>query len=151
MNKFDIARTFVNMGKSPPPIVYYSELESLHPCIFLYTGEEFGHWCAILRDADGDWEIFDPMGLYPDSELDHPGILHVGKKLQAFCEPEVRRGFKIYYNHFDFQKRGSDCGLWCILRWLEQDLDAKQFIDRFEDWEDVDICRYFNRMDLLEN
>lgn len=149
MDKYDIARVFKSLDKSVPDILLYDELEQLVPCIFLYTGIHTGHWCAILKHKDS-WEIFDPIGVWPDTELQHPHIKKVPPKLQQLSLPLAEKGYRIDYNHFNFQKGGSACGLWCILRWLNKHMDCDSFIAAFEKVTDRDVCLYFNRMDLLK-
>jgi hypothetical protein len=156
MDKNDIWETFYKFGmprEEIPAILMYYQLEELVPCIVLYEGEEIGHWCAILRHPKS-WEIFDPIGLLPDQPLDHPGILRIPKKLGVFFENQnVPRGAKwdleIEYNDFSMQKGGKTCGLWCILRFIHKNLSCDQFRDEFGKMTDEQVCRFFNRMDLL--
>lgn len=149
MDKYDIARTFTKLGKEPPEILLYDQLEELIPCIFLYVGYHVGHWCAILKHKDS-WEIFDPIGLWPDSEIDHPAIRKVPKKFAELAAEKTRQGYRVDYNHFRLQKGGSTCGLWCIMRWLNKNLQCEEFIKEFEDVTDAEIAQYFSRPDLLK-
>lgn len=147
MDRNAIVQTFSRFNRIAPPVLMYSELTRMTPCIFLYEGHgKIGHWCAILRHDDG-WEIFDSVGFYPDSEIDNPRLLKVRKKLWDFA---VATKQLVEYNDFPLQKGGRDCGLWCIMRWFYSNLSCDEFEHYFKEWTDVDICAYFGRLDLLK-
>jgi hypothetical protein len=147
MDRTDILKTFQKLETPPPPVLMYDKLDKLQECIYLYPGDDgVGHWCAILKHPDS-WEIFDPIGLYPDTEIDNPRIKKVPKKLAHFFSEIPNEG--IEYNDFALQRGGSDCALWCILRFLYRDLSCEQFENQFKDLTDFEICKGFNRMDVL--
>ena len=145
MDKNDIAKVFLQMQRIPPRIILYDDLNKFMPCIFLYRGYKVGHWCAILKHSDS-WEIFDPIGLFPDTELNHPAIIKMPDKLVHLGRATNAR---IFYNHLKLQQGGRSCGLWCIFRFLHSDLTYNQFARRYGHLTDLDICKMFGRMDLL--
>lgn len=151
MNRQAIIDVFNSRGFVAPLVIYYNIIDKPIPCIFLYEGEnKVGHWCAILKHPNS-WEIFDPVGLYPDSEIDIPHMQKVQKKFQRiFGDINMNYGTHIQYNDFSHQKGGKSCGLWCILRWLQSDLNIDEFNAEYQNFTDWDVCRYFGRPDLYK-
>ena len=147
MDAEDIRKTFEEHSEQPcPQIIMYDELDHPENCIYLYPGVDgMGHFCAILIHSYCI-ELFDPIGLYPDAPIDNPRILKVPKRLERIF---ANSSLPIEYNNFDFQRGGSDCALWCILRFLYRWMTPIRFIETFDKWTDFDICKYFNRFDLL--
>ncbi len=133
-------------GLKPPEILMYDQLDRLIECIFLYEGIKVGHWCAIIKHPNS-WEIFDPIGLVPDEPLSNPKIKRVPKKLEKFCRDS---NMVVEYNDFGLQRGGSTCGLWCILRFLHKDLSCDEFREEFRDMTDLQVCRFFERPDLIK-
>lgn len=128
-----------------PLICMYSGLNSLTPCIFLYEGPAIGHWCAILKHKNS-WEVFDPIGLWPDDELKHPMITKVPAKIEKMA---ASTNLAVFYNHMPLQKAHRTCGLWCCFRWIHRDLDYDQFIRRYGHITDLQVCYLFDRLDLF--
>lgn len=149
MDDIEIQKTFQLYGAPRiPPILMYPDLKRLQSCIFLYQGYKSGHWCCIIRHPNS-WEIFDPVGLYPDDPLDNQRIIPVRKKMEQLCR-EQESYVKVEYNDYPFQRSGRACGLWCILRFFYSHLSCAQFKKEFKNLGDVGVCRFFDRMDLLK-
>lgn len=146
MDKDEIIKVFAQYHQIPPPVKIYDDLTKLEPCIFLYRGHRMGHWCAILGHPDS-WEIFDPIGMWPDTELNHPQIRKIPPRMAALCNAQP---FRVDYNDCYLQTGGSSCGLWCIFRFLHHKLSYLEFVSKFGKWTDRDICRFFKRYDLLQ-
>ncbi len=147
MDKYEITAEFVKRGWHPPPIIMYDDLTRLGPCIYLYAGENGdGHWCSILRHPQS-WEIFDPVGVEPDSEIDHPRIRKVPKILWDLCAAQP---LQVDYNDWPFQTGGRTCGLWCIFRFFHYKLPCDTFRLMYENWTDEDVCHFFEKIDLLQ-
>lgn len=145
MDKSALLNVFAQINQPAPPIVLYDDITRFKPCIFLYRGHKMGHWCAILGHSDS-WEIFDPQGCFPDTELLHPAIVKLPPKFRNIAESQP---FRVYYNHMKLQKGGKSCGLWCVFRFIHHKLDYDQFIAKFGTMTDLDVCNYFGRLDLL--
>lgn len=149
MNADEIRATFQQWGMYPPPVILYDEIgPELRRCVYLYRGDEVGHWCCILFHPRTDsWEIFDPMGLYPDKPLDVPGIVKVPKLLLKLALAQDKM---VDYNEFAHQGLGTrTCGLWCVWRMLHHNLTFDEFRDRYSKMTDEEICRLFNKPELL--
>jgi len=148
MDATQIRQTFHEWGMQAPPIITYDQLEQFERCVYLYRGDTVGHWCCILFHPQTDsWEIFDPMGLFPDRPLDVPGIVRMPKKLWQMALDQDKA---VEWNEFAHQGLGTaTCGLWCIWRLLNGKLPFQQFRDKFSSMTDQEICALFNKPQLL--
>lgn len=81
-----------------------------------------GHWCGLFINKNKKIANFmDPYGEYPDDALKHikPGYRFLteqeNRDINRFLDQLVRKGFKVHYNDFPFQKlQGgiNTCGRW---------------------------------------
>jgi len=144
MNKEGIRQLIDERGQVRPDFTTYRRIQKMQPCIFLYEGPQIGHWCCILEHKNS-WEIFDPVGMWPDDELKHPKIMKVPAKFRRLCRAT---GKTVYYNDFPLQTGGRTCGLWVALRWMYRHLTYDEFVRNFSHMTDHHICKLFHRMDL---
>ena len=156
MNKIDIKNILNEYDLNYIPVIYYEDLKKLETCILLYEGAEIpnkpvmGHWIAIIKHPKNTWEIFDPNGVHIDTEIDYPVIKKCKKKLLQLCENAIiENQSHIEYNDFNFQKYGSTCALWCILRIIYQGLSCNEFRKFFKGITNFGLAKTFKKLNLL--
>lgn len=132
-------------------IMTYTEVSSCHSidevigkhgaAIILYlTGEDYGHWVAVIRQSNEVIEFFDSYGLSPDHELFFVG----DKKWKEKTAQDVPyllslmmiSPYRIIFNQVQLQSKFKDvntCGRWCALRVIfsRYGIDLKSFQQLF--------------------
>lgn len=111
-------------------------------CILLYmTGENYGHWTAVIKVNDNLIETFDPYGFKPDRELNFiPNNLKRSKRQDfAYLSQLLDESpYKLSYNNYRFQKYGkgiSTCGRWSTARCFYKHVPLEEFKRMFIDNE----------------
>jgi hypothetical protein len=91
--------------------------------LFLTSSPTSGHWCCLLKKADGI-HFFDPYGDKPEEQLENvpQSRLEAMDELQPYLSELLKgSGKPIFYNTHAFQKSSSSintCGRHCVARCL---------------------------------
>lgn len=105
--------------------------------LFLITGN-FGHWVALI-DQGETLEFFDPLGLFPDSELQFVQKAQLKRDLEG-NEPLLTRLLNaqektLVFNDVQLQQDAKDvntCGRWAGSRVLLKDIPLESYVALFE-------------------
>lgn len=122
---------------------YVKNIEELLPkTLILYQlSPECGHFCCIFENDEGI-NFFDPIGLYPDSELNYGGsaknhdFTYLTRLLAQSDKP-------IIYNEHHLQKMNTNvCGHWCYMRLIFYLISCDDFFGCFKNIKDKDKMVY---------
>lgn len=121
-------------------------------CILYMTKQNFGHWTALIKNPgnqEGTYEVFDPYGMVPDSELKFISdnfkeeSNQVRQHLSHIIAADMENGRvkEVFYNKYQLQSTGAGlsnggvntCGRWCAIRCLLKRLAIQEFVPLFID------------------
>lgn len=138
----DILKKLNNNGIEANFVQYHQlknmeTLDDVLPCILLYELHyPIGHFCCLFENKEG-LNYFDSTGHIPDqlleSNFDHvAGRESLGADftfLNALLyDYMARHKCKLIYNEYKLQSENSNnCGCWCTIRLLFQDLTNTEF------------------------
>jgi hypothetical protein len=116
-------------------------------CILYMTKQNFGHWTALIKHPgakEGCYEIFDPYGMVPDSELkfidkdfkekSNQDRQHLSYIISADLENPNSGVKEVLYNKYKLQSTvgaTNTCGRWCAMRCLLKRLSIEEFVPLF--------------------
>lgn len=107
-------------------------------CLMLYRfGENFGHWCSLSKDRNGNLTFFDPYGQFIDDCLDYTPINYKGY-LSKLLYKYVCKGGKVEYNNDKLQKLSNNiatCGRWCGFYLRFHNIPIDIFGDIFDEYK----------------
>lgn len=149
LSKSDIERAFDGKIK----VLLYNEIanynninELLYPynriCILYYWKKYHGHWVCVFKNKNGNVEIFDSFGTFPDGTLKDINLNFRKETNQAhkhLTELLYKGGRAVEYNDKKLQSnKSSTCGRWCCYRMFRDDLTIEEFQDLFKRYKNKD-------------
>jgi hypothetical protein len=101
-----------------------------------YWRKYHGHWVCVFRNKNGNTEIFDSFGTFPDGTLKDINPDFRKETNQAYKHLTsllVKGGQPVEYNDKKLQSNvSSTCGRWCVYRMMRNDLTIEQFQNLFK-------------------
>lgn len=135
------------LARVPPPCRFISDgdMDEIHDLsqllpktLILYELHQIGHFCCVFENRQGI-NFFDPMGSFPDDELDNadPNLIWEGHQDYTYLLKLLLTSKKpVLYNPFPLQGKGTNtCGYWCGVRMAFKDMTVNEFADSFMDYE----------------
>lgn len=110
--------------------------------LYQYPGQ-IGHW-TLVKCEPGQVYFFDPYGKPRGSQwpyLENPQYLPEPKHVltEIICRYVYKRGYRFRHNHYNIQGtirngdiRDSECGEFCVLRIIYEDLSDYDFFNLCE-------------------
>lgn len=118
--------------------------------VLLYqTDDNFGHYNLILKNPNGDYEVFDSYGYEPDEKLKlmEPYFRSSDKHLYPhlsylLLKATEHNNKKIHYNNNELQERDNHkigtCGRWVAWRLKHKDIPVEKFASKFKNKKNPD-------------
>ncbi len=104
--------------------------------LILYELAKVGHFCCVFENQEGI-NFFDPLGMYPDDELEHvdPRLLYQDHEDFTYLRRLLSKTNQpVIYNQYQLQAHHtSTCGMWCCVRMLYSNITCDQFAHAFID------------------
>jgi hypothetical protein len=101
-------------------------------CVLYETGENFGHWVAVIKVNDKLVEFFDPLSSKPDREWKY--ISEVYKKKPYLSHLMKESPYELSYNQYKFQKNKkgiNTCGRHCSMRIILKHFTLEEYKKAF--------------------
>jgi hypothetical protein len=102
--------------------------------LILYELARVGHFCCVFENQEGI-NFFDPLGMYPDNELEmvdprlvyqkHENFTYLRRLLSMSNKPVIYNQYPLQAHHT------STCGMWCCVRMLCSNMTCDQFAKFF--------------------
>lgn len=97
--------------------------------ILYQSSQNYGHWVALIRRSEREFDFFDPYGIKVDDELTRATFI------KTPLLSNLLRGYKVNSNNVRLQSNRNHintCGRWVAYRILQKHMSNREFAAYFD-------------------
>lgn len=121
-------------------VIVYDELKAVRDirelfgegpaiAILYQSSQNYGHWVALIRRGEREYEFFDPYGIKIDDELTRATFI------KTPLLSNLLSGYKVNSNRVRLQANRNHintCGRWVAYRILQKHMNNREFANYFD-------------------